>query len=41
MAYLIGHAKAKLNTRENSGGTIFIAACAGGSIDIVKYLYSI
>jgi ankyrin repeat protein len=41
IALLIGYAKAKLNTRENSGATIFIAACAGGSLEITKYLFSL
>jgi ankyrin repeat protein len=37
--FLIGTANARVRARENSGGTIFIAACASGSLEMVYYLF--
>lgn len=39
--YLIEEAKANPNSRENTGATIFMAACASGSVELVAYLFEI
>lgn len=38
MNYLINQGKAKINTKEKTGGTIFMAACANGCLELIDYL---